>query len=265
MPPRHNGFTPTDANSYPPLTDRAFRNPFRGDTNGAAEIVTDEAFQVPTDTYMWSLLNTIHGNPTLSTVLSVRTAPSGGGTLLTATETLGVLSAGQVRVLRGTGWLEFHSSKAGAWMYATYYTTYSNWDAATMAWLWAAQRRADNVNNEVFVAGEAVTPGPGYIQSAQVYKADVSDITKSGWVWIDGTGNAGDVVTCRMKGKVFVNRTMPVNTPILAGRNHDVTWWDDVDDACRLQKGDAVHVLGVSFNGYELRLDIQPTLSRWME
>lgn len=266
MPVRHNGFTPTDPNYYPPLTTRSFRNPFRLDNNGAAEWVSDEAFQVPTDTYCWSLLNTIHGNPTSSTVLQVRTARGGGGTLYTATESLGVLSAGQVRVMRGTGFLEFHSSASGAWVYVSYYTTYSNIDAATLAWLWAAHLRADQVNNETYVAGETLIPGPGYLASdSLVYQADVSDLAKSGWLWVDTAADYGDTVVCRMKGKVFPTRTMPMNTPILAGRDGNITWWDDVDDACRLQKGDAVHILGVSFDGYTLRLDIQPSLQRWME
>ena len=253
MPKNWADKTSTTITDYEALEAREFIGP----QFAAAKDITDETFTV-SDTLCHSLQFIPRGNLTSTNSLEVRTAPSGGGTLLVCTAITGALASGQVRVRHGTGKLEFHADQENAVLYATYKTRISNIDEATMALIYNRLRAVEvraGVAAETYVAGEDVVEGPGYISGNLVYQANPDTLTKCGYVWIVADASLGNNATIYRTGQVTPRRAMPANTPIYTGHGGDVTWEGDVQQTACLQDNEYHHCIGVSDDGITLNLN----------
>lgn len=253
MPKAWAGLSSITSSDYEALEDRQFADP----QFSAALSIVDETFTV-SDTLCHSLHFIPRGNLTSSANLAIYTGAGSTGTLLTCTTTTGSLSTGQVRVRQRSGKLEFHADQTGATLYATYTARVSNIDAALIAQMYYALKAGGGTggtSSEIFVAGEDVVAGPGYISGGLVYQATPSDITKCGWVWIVSSTLSGNSATIYRSGKVTPRRTMPVSTPIYCGHNGDVTWVSDEEVSAQLINGDYWHCIGVSDDGVTLNLN----------
>lgn len=253
MPKAWTGLSSATITDYDALSARQFIDP----QYESAITITDEEFIV-SDTLCYSLEFIPRGNLTVSDNLSIRTAPSGGGTLLTCTTTTGSLASGQVRVRHRSGKLEFHADQEGVTLYATYTTRVSNVDSALIAQMYHRLRAVETqtgVAAETYEAGENVIAGPGYISDNLVYQADPTEITKCGYVWIVADTASGNNATVYRTGKVIPRRAMPANTPIYTGHGGDVTWTGDSEASAMLQAKDYYHCIGVSDDGITLNLN----------
>lgn len=238
---------------------RDFVSPFADPTHPAnVYTITDETIDdgVP-DNGCILLDHIIYGNPYDTANLQVRTAASGGGTLLEPTESFGTIGIDKVRVHKHSNWIDVSPSRAGQQLYITYRTVESGGEASFAALIYsgistALNNAANPYQTVLAVAGENISKQLVCVIGGVAYVADPSYSLNTSKIC---RGYVSDTVTLGSQATVIVSGTLDLpsgvtvspDIDLFCGRNGLFTFSGDTSIAA-LQSGDYVKYVGWGYS-----------------
>lgn len=205
----------------------------------------------------------IYGDPTDSDNFKCYTGAALSGTAYTPIASQSAsLSAGQVRVRKGTGRLDFPSGTAGTDLYLTIRAQMGGVPASLLQRLWGELRAMQSLMIQSFTAGQAWDNQAVYFGGdGKTYVTDVADFDKQAWGWGMGSGSANDTIYVLREGPITPGGSYPINTPLWIGQDGTITWEGD-SSGNELVSGDYVKPCGVSFDGSTVQLFLKGPVTR---